>query len=67
MLDIWRRIVIGSAVAVYLVGLGCAGALLVDQLRADPGRSGAERVLTHWLLMDGADHAGPVTAREGGR
>jgi len=37
MLEIWRRVVIGSAVLVYCAGLGCAGGLLVDR-----AHSGAE-------------------------
>jgi hypothetical protein len=35
MLEIWRRAVVASAVAVYLVGLGCAGGMLLDRLRSD--------------------------------
>ena len=34
MLELWRRVVIGSAVAVYIAGLGCAGSLVVRRLEA---------------------------------
>lgn len=34
MLELWRRVVIVSAVAVYLAGLGCAGSVLVARLEA---------------------------------
>jgi len=30
MVQFWRRVVIGSAIAVYLLGLGCAGGLLAQ-------------------------------------
>lgn len=34
MLELWRRLVIGSAIAVYIAGLGCAGSLLVGRIEA---------------------------------
>ena len=34
MLELWRRVVIGSAVAVYIAGLACAGSLLVGRIEA---------------------------------
>ena len=34
MLELWRRIVIGSAVAVYIAGLACAGSLLAGRIEA---------------------------------
>ena len=37
MLELWRRVVIVSAVAVYITGLGCAGSLLVARLDARAG------------------------------
>ena len=37
MLELWRRVVIGSAVVVYIAGLGCAGSLLVGRLEAGAG------------------------------
>ena len=37
MLELWRRVVIGSAVAVYLAGLGCAGSILAERLEAGAG------------------------------
>jgi hypothetical protein len=37
MLEQWRRVVIGSAVAVYIAGLACAGSLLVGRIEAGAG------------------------------
>ena len=37
MLELWRRVVIGSAVAVYIAGLACAGSLLVGRIQASAG------------------------------
>ena len=37
MLELWRRVVIGSAVAVYIAGLACAGSLLVGRIEAGVG------------------------------
>jgi hypothetical protein len=37
MLELWRRVVIGSAVAVYIAGLACAGSLLVWRIEARAG------------------------------
>ena len=37
MLELWRRVVIGSAVAVYIAGLACAGSLLVGRIEAGAG------------------------------
>jgi hypothetical protein len=34
MLELWRRVVIGSAVAVYIAGLASAGSLLVGRIEA---------------------------------
>ena len=34
MLEMWRRMVIGSAVLVYCAGLGCAGGMLVERARS---------------------------------
>ena len=34
MLELWRRVVIGSAVAVYIAGLASAGSLLVARIEA---------------------------------
>jgi len=34
MLELWRRVVIGSAVAVYIAGLACAGGLLAGRIEA---------------------------------
>ena len=37
MLELWRRVVIGSAVVVYVVGLACAGSLLMGRLEGGAG------------------------------
>ena len=37
MLEQWRRVVIGSAVAVYIAGLASAGSLLVGRIEARAG------------------------------
>ena len=37
MLELWRRVVIVSAVAVYIAGLACAGSLLVGRIEAGAG------------------------------
>ena len=37
MLELWRRVVIGSAIAVYIAGLGCAGSLLAGRIEAGVG------------------------------
>ena len=37
MLELWRRVVIGSAVAVYIAGLACAASLLVGRIEAGAG------------------------------
>ncbi len=65
MLELWRRILIGSAVAVYLAGLGCAGGLLMERVRAD-APSGALDV-THatgqWPWLAGVvDQVTPAAA-----
>ena len=37
MLELWRRVVIGSAIVVYIAGLACAGSLLVGRIEAGAG------------------------------
>ena len=37
MLELWRRVVIGSAIAVYIAGLACAGSLLMGRIEAGAG------------------------------
>ena len=66
MLELWRRIVISSAVAVYIAGLGCAGGLLVERVRT-VARSGALGGLMEatgqWLWLSGvADGVTPAAA-----
>jgi choline dehydrogenase-like flavoprotein len=58
MLRIWRRVVIGSALAVYVVGLGCAGGMLAERLRSEEpyrvlGRYALELRQWHRFLMPG--------------
>jgi len=65
MLEIWRRIVIGSAVLIYLLGLGCAGALLLQRMGVAGGSELSARPRVEaggqWLLVHDAD-APPVLA-----
>ena len=35
MVEVWRRVVIGSALTIYLLGLGCAGGLLLQRTGLD--------------------------------
>jgi hypothetical protein len=68
MLELWRRILIGSAVAVYIAGLGCAGGLLVERARAD-ARSGAVggvmEATGQWPWLSSAvDQVMPAAAEE---
>jgi hypothetical protein len=39
MIELWRRVVIGSGIAVYLLGGGALGSMLVDGLRVDHPRA----------------------------
>jgi hypothetical protein len=39
MMELWRRVVIGSGIAVYVLGLGALGGVLVDRLRVDRPRA----------------------------
>ena len=32
-MQLWRRIVVGSAIVVYFLGIGCAGGLLAEWIR----------------------------------
>ena len=43
MLELWRRVVIGSAIVVYIAGLACAGSLLLGRIEAGAGRPIARR------------------------
>jgi hypothetical protein len=66
MLKLWRRILIGSPVAVYIAGLGCAGGLLAEGVRAH-ARSGAlggvTEVTGQWLWLSGVVDLTPVAAK----
>ena len=37
MLELWRRVVIGSAIVVYIAGLACAGSLLMGRIETGAG------------------------------
>jgi hypothetical protein len=37
MLELWRRVVIGSALFVYIAGLACAGSLLLGRIEGGAG------------------------------
>jgi hypothetical protein len=37
MLELWRRVVIGSAIVVYVAGLACAGSVLMGRMEVGPG------------------------------
>jgi hypothetical protein len=67
MLELWRRILIGSAVAVYLVGLGCAGGLLVERVRAGApsgALGGVVEATGQWLwLASLVDQVTPAAAK----
>ena len=66
MLKPWRRILIGSPVAVYIAGLGCAGGLLAEGVRAR-ARSGAlggvMEATGQWLWLSGVVDLMPVAAK----
>jgi hypothetical protein len=47
MLDLWRRVVIRSAVAVYIAGAACAGSLLVRRIEAGAGLPALAAFLLH--------------------
>jgi len=66
----WRRIVVGSAIAVYLLGIGCAGGLLADWLRggATPvSLASASAVADPWAWASGAGGDQSARASAGGR
>lgn len=70
MLELWRRILIGSAVAVYIAGLGCAGGLLVQWVRADAGSRALGDLVGasgQWLWLSGGVDQATQAAAEGGR
>jgi hypothetical protein len=57
-MKLWRRIVVGSAIAVYLLGIGCAGGLLADWLRGGPppvSLAKSSTVAHPWAWATGAD------------
>ena len=37
MRELWRRVVIGSAIVVYIGGLACAGSLLMGRIESGAG------------------------------
>jgi hypothetical protein len=40
MIELWRRLVIGSGIAVYLVGFGVLAGMLIERIRFDHARAG---------------------------
>ena len=66
----WRRIVVGSAIAVYLLGIGCAGGLLADWLRggaAAVSLASASVVPDPWAWASGGADADSMRATTRGR
>ena len=67
-MQLWRRIVVGSAIAVYFLGIGCAGGLLADWLRGGvtpASLARASAAADPWASGTGDDEPRPVT--RGGR
>jgi hypothetical protein len=65
MRELWRRIAVSSAIAVYVLGIGCAGVLLADWLRgsaAPVSLARASAVPTPWAWASGGPDAGAVRA-----
>jgi hypothetical protein len=71
MLELWDRVVIGSAIAVYLAGLACAGGVLLEGLRVDERLSGALGTPVvmdaPWRAVAIGDRGSLVAAGEAGR
>ena len=70
MRQLWRRIVVGSAIAVYFLGIGCAGGLLADWLRGgltSVSRASASAVSDPWAWASGAAGVESVRATTGDR
>jgi hypothetical protein len=66
----WRRIVVGSAIAVYLLGIGCAGGLLADWLRGGAtavSLASASAVPAPWAWASGVAGVDSMRATTGGR
>ena len=69
-MQLWRRIVVGSAIAVYFLGIGCAGGLLADWLRGGAtavSLARASAVADPWAWASGAGHVESVRATTGDR
>ena len=69
-MQVWRRIVVGSAIAVYFLGIGCAGGLLADWLRGGVrpvSLASASAVADPWAWASGAGDAESRSATLGGR
>jgi hypothetical protein len=69
-MQLWRRIVVGSAIAVYVLGIGCAIGLLADWLRggATPvSLALASAVADPWAWSSGAGTVEPVRTLAGDR
>jgi hypothetical protein len=67
--DLWPRIVVGSAIAAYLLAIGCAGVLLADWLRgAGPvSIARASAVAEPWAWASGGSDAGVMRRATEGR
>ena len=69
-MQVWRRIVVGSAIAVYFLGIGCAGGLLADWLRGGVtpvSLARASAVADPWAWASGAGDDEPRPVTRGGR
>jgi hypothetical protein len=69
-MQLWRRIVVGSAIAVYLLGIGCAGGLLADWLRGGTtsvSLASGSAVAHPWAWATGAGDVESTRATTGGR
>jgi hypothetical protein len=61
--DLGRRVVVGSAIATYLLGIGCAGLLLADWLggAAPVSIARASAVPDPWAWASGGSDAGAMS------
>ena len=63
MLELWRRVVIGSAVAVYVTGLACAGSVLAGRIEAGVGLPSLAAFLPEPLHRPAGRRAGDESRR----
>jgi hypothetical protein len=71
MLEVWRRVVIGSAIVMYLAGVACAGGVLLKAMRVDerlseaPGTGVEMTPPSRWAALGGPVGMGsPVAGQE---